>query len=1533
MKNRFTLSAFTAFLLLVGHALAVDSTPPTITAPGGGFTPLTLQTYLGGTATLPDYTAQPVTSDNVGVTSVTQSPAAGSAQSVGTTHITLTAFDAAGNNASIAFDVTVTVAQNQTLYDDSLINGWTNASAITNVSNSTPAHGGTHSISVVATSGFTGTTFYHSNAFNPSAYQSLSFWVYPTISGTNTMIVSGYLNSVGQPSVKLSFTSGQVNQWQHITLSLASLGVANNPAFNAFYFGNNTSGAQTFYLDDISLVATATPSVVAVSVDAQIVTGTIDRRIHGLNLEFGSPNVTGSAADAQTPSLLAETGIDAVRIMGGNQSSRYEWQTGVGNGNGFVFNDTSVTWGRLAEGQGVSASAYVNANYGSGTPEQAAAWVAYYNASINNTMALGTDSRGRDWKTAGYWATIRASAPLAVDDGYNFLRASHPAPFGLKNWEIGNECYGTWQYDQHGVTGSGLTGVAYDPYTYAQAFALFYSKMLAVDPTVRIGAVAVVGEDAYGIGTHAVANPNEGNTLHTGWTPVMLATLAGLGVTPHFLIQHSYPQGNQNLESDPWLLQAGASTQATSAANLRKMINDYFGVSSGAGIELSITEINCNGTTGKQSSNLVNALYYADTLGNLPQTEFKTCLWFLLKDNLGTRTITDTWVYGSRNYADFGLVGSGDIPGVPANTRFPTFYAVKLLKSWGRGGDSVVSATSNFPLLSVYTAKLQSGDLALLVINKHPTDDLNTQITLNNFIPGSTTAAVTSYNKSNDLLNLDLATSAATVSGSTINYTFPSYSMSVVVAQAQPQAAAPSVTLAQASAVATTTATFQGTVNPMGLATTAQFEFGPTTSYGGTASVTLSPAAGPIMQNVTVGGTALLPDTVYHYRLTASNSLGTTSTADATFATASGGVITSIPVFTTQPQSQTAALSRGAQLTCAANGTAAIAYQWYFNSTALSDGTSVTGSATATLTLANLLPANQGNYTVVATNVAGSTTSNIAYLTVDTSPPSGIVAIDPFADGSVTNLFGGDLLGLVYYASQPATATVVDDSAGIGTGNALQVSSTTIAGRVFAQFNDVTLANADDYVQTQYDIRYIQQPDNGGYNLRLGIYNGPASNPPSSVTNRSADVGYGCYTNPGASSSGSMGIFREGAGDDILSGFSGGGAIVSLSSAGTSFNMGTTKHTVRERITRQANGDLVIVATIDSTSVSFTHPAAAVLSYTFNVFGVGNSGSSLVTFAIDNVTVTTNPDTTPPMIAAPGGGFAPLTLATGVGSTIPLPDYTAQAVTTDNVAVANVTQSPAAGSPQSLGTKHLTLTAHDIAGNTASTSFDVVITDGTAPVITVIGANPASVAAEGVYSDAGATALDDISGNVAVTVSGTVNTGQTGAYTLTYSARDVAGNIGTATRIVNVTSTTHYAWKQNAFGAQANNAAIAGDLADPNHNGIPNLVEYALNGDASGNTSGIGILPAPSLNASGRLQVAFTRYLDRTDLTLIVQGANSPAGPWTTLATSTAGAGFTVVATGATVDENGTGNTRLVKVGDASATHVRRFMHLQVTRP
>jgi len=669
-------------------------------------------------------------------------------------------------------------AQNMVVYGDALESGWQNYGwATINYSNASPVYSGTASISVVDPGSSYEALYLGHAAMDTSPYQSLSFWIYPTVSGSNELQVQASINGTAQPPVALSFTTAQVDHWQLTTIPLSTLGAANNASFTGFWIQNITGGPLTFYVDAMSLIAIPPPNPVPLTVNAQDILRTIDGRMYGINVAIWDSYLSGAA----TTSLFATMGTGAIRFPGGSASDDYDWQTGLSVSNGTRWANNAATFAKVTQTQG--AQPFVTVNYGSGTPQEAAAWVAYYNESAANTASLGTDSKGRNWQTVGYWATIRGAAPLATDDGYNFLRVSHPAPYGFEYWEIGNECYGSWENDLHGTSGSGLTGVAHDPYTYAEAFQVFYNQMRAVDPSIHIGVPAPTGEDSYGDGTHGVENPAESNSVHTGWTPVVIATLKTLGITPQFLIYHCYPE-NPGSENDAFILQAGESMESY-AANLRQMITDYVGAS-GSSIELDVTEMNSvSSNPGKQSTSLVNALFMADAIGNLAGTEFNACTWWDCRNGSLTNANNSSLLYGWRPYGDYGVVASGDYTGVPANSPYPTYYAAKLLTNWGRAGDAVVSASSGYALLAMYASRLENGSLSLLVVNKNPTADLPAQITLNNFAPGSPTGLLYSYGKPNDLASGDITTGTTGVPSMTFTCTFPSYSMSVLVVKSQ----------------------------------------------------------------------------------------------------------------------------------------------------------------------------------------------------------------------------------------------------------------------------------------------------------------------------------------------------------------------------------------------------------------------------------------------------------------------------------------------------------------------------------------------------------------------------------------------------------------------------------------------------------------------------------------------------------------------------------------------------------------------------
>lgn len=101
------------------------------------------------------------------------------------------------------------------------------------------------------------------------------------------------------------------------------------------------------------------------------------------------------------------------------------------------------------------------------------------------------------------------------------------------------------------------------------------------------------------------------------------------------------------------------------------------------------------------------------------------------------------------------------------------------------------------------------------------------------------------------------------------------------------------------------------------------------------------------------------------------------------------------PAFTTQPVSLAVVVGQSATFNVVANGDPAPTYQW------MQDGRPITGAIGSTLALQNVQTGSTGNYTVVASNSAGGTTSSTARLDVLASATRPTIATQPQAQ-SVT---------------------------------------------------------------------------------------------------------------------------------------------------------------------------------------------------------------------------------------------------------------------------------------------------------------------------------------------------------------------------------------------------------------------------------------------------------------------------------------------------------------------------------------------------
>lgn len=188
--------------------------------------------------------------------------------------------------------------------------------------------------------------------------------------------------------------------------------------------------------------------------------------------------------------LMKAAGVRAMRYPGGSYSDIYHWRDHTAPG-GFVAPNTDFDH-FMAGVKRAGAQPIVTANYGTGTPEEAADWVRSAN----------------------------------IDKGY-----------GVKYWEIGNENYGNghygaeWEADNHPDK---------SPAGYATLVRDYATAMKAVDPNIKIGAVLTTpGEWPDGITAAGDAG---------SWNNVVLSIA---GPVVDFAIVHWYPGGTSAPEVLP----------------------------------------------------------------------------------------------------------------------------------------------------------------------------------------------------------------------------------------------------------------------------------------------------------------------------------------------------------------------------------------------------------------------------------------------------------------------------------------------------------------------------------------------------------------------------------------------------------------------------------------------------------------------------------------------------------------------------------------------------------------------------------------------------------------------------------------------------------------------------------------------------------------------------------------------------------------------------------------------------------------------
>jgi len=180
----------------------------------------------------------------------------------------------------------------------------------------------------------------------------------------------------------------------------------------------------------------------------------------------------------------------------------------------------------------------------------------------------------------------------------------------------------------------------------------------------------------------------------------------------------------------------------------------------------------------------------------------------------------------------------------------------------------------------------------------------------------------------------------------------------------------PAVTTLAATAIARTKATINGTVNPIGLATSYYFQWGITATYGNN-TTTISVGSGTSAISVYANLTGLTFGTTYHFRLVATNSDGTSFGADLTFTPGAAAVTTTAA----SAIAQTSATSGGAVTSDGGSAVTKRGVCWGIAADpTIADRHSTDGSGLGvfTSTLSGLSPSTTYHMRAYATNSSGT---------------------------------------------------------------------------------------------------------------------------------------------------------------------------------------------------------------------------------------------------------------------------------------------------------------------------------------------------------------------------------------------------------------------------------------------------------------------------------------------------------------------------------------------------------------------------------
>jgi len=560
------------------------------------------------------------------------------------------------------------------------------------------------------------------NPWQPKGdYAYLHFHAHGGSTGGQQFYVQLKLNGIEQTAVPLTnYAVLQTDSWSSVSIPLADLGYTRGSQISDILFIERLGlTIQDFWIDDIFISAPLPAEIAMVEVDSNRKLRPFTRLHTGLNVAAWDP-LLGSTS---TLTRLSEAAVGFLRYPGGSTSDNYDWFENAEKSSGYHYASDTATFLNTADT--IGADKLITINYGSGSPAEAAAWLSHVNNTLSNSVA--------------YWC-------------------------------IGNECFGSWEYDTNAIKQDALT------------YSLFTSNcitaMRTVDSSVKIGVAGTWHEADYPQRV-SVINPRT-QVTNSGWSAVLLKTLSDMNIRPDFYEIHEYPS-SPSTESDTYLLNCGGDWNHI-IDSTKQMLVDYFG-DSGTNIPIFITENNSPSANapGKQTTGIINAVYLCDSAVQACLAGASAYMWWDMHNGADTSNNNSPTLNSQYNYGDYGILSPGPIGGIgnPVDTPYPTFYALKLLGICASNAPTMVETVCTHPLLRAYAFREKNPDkLKLLLINTSHSLSINTEIHVENFsLPASLTQSM--YNETNIVNNTDITLTNITSTNSSFSMILPPYSISV----------------------------------------------------------------------------------------------------------------------------------------------------------------------------------------------------------------------------------------------------------------------------------------------------------------------------------------------------------------------------------------------------------------------------------------------------------------------------------------------------------------------------------------------------------------------------------------------------------------------------------------------------------------------------------------------------------------------------------------------------------------------------------